>query len=273
MDGHARTSIVTPKRNCPKRAWKGIDMIRPLLATAAVAMVAMTPACAEGNKAPVTMERAELETIIHEYIVTHPEVIEEAIIALNARDRANAAKEAQEAISQNKDQLYSLDTDHFIGPADAPVTVVEFFDYRCGYCKRSMPFVQELPEKYDNKVRVVFKEYPIFGGISETAALAALAAGKQDKYYDMHVALMNLKSNDELTEKKIDELAKEVGVDVRKMRADMQSVALKKQLDDMQRLGHALNLSGTPGFYVGDTAIEGADEQGVRNAIKKELEG
>ena len=248
-------------------------MIRPLLATAAVAMVAMTPACAEGNKAPVTMERAELETIIHEYIVTHPEVIEEAIIALNARDRANAAKEAQEAISQNKDKLYSLDTDHFIGPADAPVTVVEFFDYRCGYCKRSMPFVQELPEKYDNKVRVVFKEYPIFGGISETAALAALAAGKQDKYYDMHVALMNLKSNDELTEKKIDELAKKVGVDVRKMRADMQSVALKKQLDDMQRLGHALNLSGTPGFYVGDTAIEGADEQGVRNAIKKELEG
>lgn len=248
-------------------------MIRPLLATTAVAMVAMTPACAEGNKAPVTMERAELETIIHEYIVTHPEVIEEAIIALNARDRANAAKEAQEAINQNKDQLYSLDTDHFIGPADAPVTVVEFFDYRCGYCKRSMPFVQELPEKYDNKVRVVFKEYPIFGGISETAALAALAAGKQDKYYDMHVALMNLKSNDELTEKKIDELAKEVGVDVRKMRADMQSVALKKQLDDMQRLGHALNLSGTPGFYVGDTAIEGADEQGVRNAIKKELEG
>jgi protein-disulfide isomerase len=236
-------------------------------------MVAMTPACAEGNKAPVTMERAELETIIHEYIVTHPEVIEEAIIALNARDRANAAKAAQEAISQNKDQLYNLDTDHFIGPADAPVTVVEFFDYRCGYCKRSMPFVQELPEKYDNKVRVVFKEYPIFGGISETAALAALAAGKQDKYYDMHVALMNLKSNDELTEKKIDELAEEVGVDVRKMRADMQSVVLKKQLDDMQRLGHALNLSGTPGFYVGDTAIEGADEQGVRNAIKKELEG
>nr|WP_321440221.1 DsbA family protein [uncultured Hyphomonas sp.] len=248
-------------------------MIRPLLATTAVAMVAMTPACAEGNKTPVSMDRAELETIIHEYIVTHPEVIEEAIIALNARDRANAAKEAQEAISQNKDQLYSLDTDHFIGPADAPVTVVEFFDYRCGYCKRSMPFVQELPEKYDNKVRVVFKEYPIFGGISETAALAALAAGKQDKYYDMHVALMNLKSNDELTEKKIDELAEKVGVDVRKMRADMQSVALKKQLDDMQRLGHALNLSGTPGFYVGDTAIEGADEQGVRNAIKKELEG
>jgi len=248
-------------------------MIRPLLATAAVALVAMTPACAESGKTPVSMDRAELESIIHEYIVTHPEVIEEAIIALNARDRAEAAAAAKEAISQNKDKLYSLDTDHFIGPADAEVTVVEFFDYRCGYCKRSLPFVQELPEEFDNKVRVVFKEYPIFGGISETAALAALAAGKQDKYYDMHAALMGLKSNDELTEAKIDEIAEDIGVDVRKMRADMQSVALKKQLDDMQRLGHALNLDGTPGFYIGDTAISGADEQGVKDAIKNALKG
>lgn len=248
-------------------------MIRPLLAAAAVATVAMTPACAESGKTPVSMDRAELETIIHEYIVTHPEVIEEAIIALNARDRADAAKAAKAAISQNKDQLYNLDTDHFIGPADAPVTVVEFFDYRCGYCKRSLSFVQALPEEFDNKVRVVFKEYPIFGGISETAALAALAAGKQDKYYDMHAALMQLKSNDALTEKKIDEIAEDIGVDVRKMRADMQSVALKKQLDDMQRLGHALNLDGTPGFYIGDTAIGGADEQGVKNAIRDALKG
>ena len=219
------------------------------------------------------MERAELETVIHEYIVTHPEVIEEAIIALNARDRAEAAKAAKDAISQNADELYDLDTDHFIGPADAPVTVVEFFDYRCGYCKRSMPFVQGLPEQYDNKVRVVFKEYPIFGGISETAALAALAAGKQGKYYEMHVALMGLKSNDELTEKKIDELGEEIGIDVRKMRADMKSVSLRKQLDDMQKLGHALNLTGTPGFYIGDTAIEGADQPGIEKAIKDALKG
>ena len=248
-------------------------MIRPLLATAAIAMAVLTPACAEGAKDPVNMERAELEEIIHDYIVTHPEVIEEAIVALNARDRAEAAKAAKEAISQNEDKLYSLDTDHFIGPANAAVTLVEFFDYRCGYCKRSMPFVQALPEEFDNKVRVVFKEYPIFGGISETAALAALAAGKQDKYYDMHVALMQLKSNDELTDAKLDEIGEEIGLDVDKMRADMKSGALKKQLDEMQRLGHALNLDGTPGFYIGDAAISGADEQGVKDAIKAALKG
>ncbi|KJS24461.1 MAG: hypothetical protein VR75_15240 [Hyphomonadaceae bacterium BRH_c29] len=248
-------------------------MIRPLLATAAFAMVAMTPACADGSKSPVTMERAELETIIHEYIVTHPEVIEEAIIALNARDKADAAAAARAVIAKNKDALYNLDTDHFIGPADAPVTVVEFFDYRCGYCKRSMDYVQGLPAQYDNKVRVVFKEYPIFGGISEDAALAALAAGNQGKYNEMHKALMGLKSNDELTDKKIDELATAAGIDVRKMRADMKSTALKKQLDEMQRLGHTLNLGGTPGFYIGDTAIEGADQNGIEKAIEAALKG
>jgi protein-disulfide isomerase len=247
-------------------------MIRPLLATGALAMVALTPACAE-SKSATTLDRKEIETIVHEYIVEHPEVIEEAIYALNARDRAEAAKAAKDAIAANHDELYNLDTDHFIGPADAPVTLVEFFDYRCGYCKRSMSFVQGLPEQYDNKVRVIFKEYPIFGGISEDAALAALAAGKQGKYYDMHVALMSLKSNDELTQVKIDELAEGLGVNVKKMRADMKSTALKKQLDDMQRLGHTLNLGGTPGFYIGETAIEGADQPGIEKAIKAALEG
>lgn len=247
-------------------------MIRPLLATCALAMVALTPACAE-SKSTTTLDRSEIEVIVHEYIVEHPEVIEEAIYALNARDRAEAAKAAKDAIAANHDELYNLDTDHFIGPADAPVTLVEFFDYRCGYCKRSMPFVQGLPEQYDNKVRVVFKEYPIFGGISEDAALAALAAGKQGKYYDMHVALMSLKSNDELTQDKIDEVAEGLGVNVKKMRADMNSTTLKKQLDDMQKLGHALNLGGTPGFYIGDTAIEGADQPGIEKAIKDALEG
>lgn len=248
-------------------------MIRPLLVTAALSLVALTPACADGSKQVTTLERSEIETIVHEYIVSHPEVIEEAIYALNARDRAEAAKAAKAAIAANHDKLYNLDTDHYIGPADAPVTLVEFFDYRCGYCKRSLSYVQGLPEQYDNKVRVVFKEYPIFGGISEDAALAALAAGKQGKYIDMHIALMSLKSNDELTDKKIDQLAETIGIDVRKMRADMKSTELRKQLDDMQTLGHALNLGGTPGFYIGDTHIEGADQQGIDDAIRAALAG
>ena len=249
-------------------------MTRPLLATGALVLVAMTPACADADASKTgNMSRAEIESIVHEYIVTHPEVIEEAIIALNARDRAEAAEAAKAAIDEHKDELYSLSTDHFIGPADAPVTLVEFFDYRCGFCKRSVSYVQDLPEQYDNKVRVVFKEYPIFGGISEDAALAALAAGNQGKYREMHIALMSLKTNDELTQKKIDELAEEIGVDVRKMRADMNSTALKKQLDDMQKLGHALNLGGTPGFYIGDTHIEGADQQGIEKAIEAALKG
>ena len=248
-------------------------MIRPLLVTAALAMVAMTPACADASKTTTSQERSDIEQIVHEYIVTHPEVIEEAIYALNARDRAQAAADAKAAITANYDALYNLSTDYSIGPADAPVTLVEFFDYRCGYCKRSVDYVQGLPEAYDNKVRVVFKEYPIFGGISEDAALAALAAGKQGKYREMHVALMKLKSNDDLTSKKIDALAEGIGIDVRKMRADMKSIAVQKQLDETQQLGHALDLFGTPGFYIGETHIEGANQQGVAEAIEAALEG
>ncbi len=255
-----------------ERLRKVVPMIRPLLLTAAFSALAMTPACADATKTASGMNEAELESFIHEYIVTHPEVIEEAIIALNARDKAEAAAAMKAAITANAAALYNTSTDHFIGPADAPVTIVEFFDYRCGYCKRSVDYVQGLPNKYNGKVRVVFKEYPIFGGISETAALAALAAGNQGKYNEMHIALMGLKSNDDLTEKKIDELAAQIGVNVKKMRADMKSVTLQKQLNDMQVLGHALDLGGTPGFYIGDEHVEGANLSRIEALISAELE-
>jgi protein-disulfide isomerase len=246
-------------------------MIRKLFTAAAMTAIALTPACAQG-KPTSQMTKAEIEVIVHEYIVEHPEVIEDALVALGEKQRAEAAASQQAAISSQKDKLYSLASDHSIGSADAKVTVVEFFDYRCGYCKRSVETVQGLPAQYDGKVRVVFKELPIFGGISETASLAALAAGKQDKYNKMHVALMELKSNDDLTDKRIDAIAESLGIDVNKMRADMKSMEIQKQLSDMKDLGRKLEVGGTPGFFVGGTHIEGADMAKLDAAIKAELE-
>ena len=131
--------------------------------------------------------------------------------------------------------------------------------------------MRALPEEYDGEVRVVFKELPIFGGISETAALAALAAGKQGKYLEMHVALMNLKSNDDLTEASIDALAAEEGINVAKMRADMKSTAVQQQLADMMVLGQNLAVAGTPGFFIADQYIEGANIPLIESAIEDAL--
>lgn len=237
------------------------------LALVAVA-VSLLPACAQpGAKS----DKAEIEKIVREYILENPEIIEEALVALHEKEKAAQAELVRKAIAANKDALYAHAGDYSIGPADASVTIVEFFDYRCGYCKRSVDWVQKLPAKYDGEVRVVFKELPIFGGISETAALAALAAGKQGKYWEFHSALMKIENNADLTEAKIDETAAALGLNVAKLRADMKGQAVQKQLADMKSLGAALSVTGTPAFFIGDTHIEGANIPVIEKAIEDAL--
>ncbi|MBY9068534.1 DsbA family protein [Hyphomonas sp. WL0036] len=243
--------------------------LSPLLALAVSGLV-LLPACAQGGSKP---DKAEIEKIVEEYILANPEIIERALVALTEKERQAQADATKAAIADSKDALYNHAGDYSIGPADAPITVVEFFDYRCGYCKRSAAWTTKLPETYDGQVRVVFKEYPIFGGISETAALAALSAGRQGKYLELHMAFMNLKSNDELTEEKIDELALKLGLDVQRLRSDMKSDAVKQQLAEMQALGRKLNVGGTPGYFIGDQAVEGANFPKIEEAIRADLEG
>lgn len=243
-------------------------MIRQTFLAAAMTGLLLAPACAE---APSSTERAEIESIVKDYLIENPEVIEEALIALQAKREIEAAQQAKAAISEQAENLYANATSPFIGAEDAEITVVEFFDYRCGYCKRSTDWIREMPAKYDGKVRVVYKELPIFGGISETAALAALAAHKQDKYVEMHVGLMNIKNNNDLTDKAIDTVATEAGINVKKMRADMESMEIQKQLADMKSLGRTLGVDGTPAFFVDNTRIVGADQNGLYKAIEKQL--
>jgi protein-disulfide isomerase len=243
---------------------------KPLLAIAATSIALMLPACADSG---ASASKSEIEKIVRDYIMENPEIIEEALIALDQKQKVAQAAAAQAAIKANADKLYSHAGDYSIGPADAKITLVEFFDYRCGYCKRSLDWVRALPEEYDGEVRVVFKELPIFGGISETAALAALAAGKQGKYIEMHSGLMRIKSNDDLTEANIDAVAKAAGINVAKMRADMKSVAVQQQLADAKALGQALAVSGTPGFFIGEQHIEGANIPMLESAIEDALKG
>ncbi|MEO1189060.1 MAG: thioredoxin domain-containing protein, partial [Pseudomonadota bacterium] len=201
-------------------------MTRTLSMALAATAIALTPACAQ--ESVNTADKEAIEKIVYDYIMENPEVIEDALIALSEKRAAEEAALAMAAIADNQDALINNAADYSIGPADAPVTVVEFFDYRCGFCKRSAQWATELPEKYDNQVRVVFKEFPILSTESEKAALAAIAAGKQDKYIEMHMALMELDNGSGFGPEQIDAAAESIGVDVAMMRADMKSIEVQK---------------------------------------------
>lgn len=234
-----------------------------------IAALMLTPACAQDQVDPTNREA--IEEIVRSYIIENPEIIEEALIELSNRERLAELERARENIASNQDALFNNAADYSIGPADAPVTIVEFFDYRCGFCKRSAEWAVGLPEQFDNQVRVVFKEYPILSPESEKAALAAVAAGKQGKYVEMHMALMALDNGSGFGPEQIDEVAESVGVDVTKMRADMQSIEVQTAVADAKALARTIGISGTPNFIIGDNVIPGADEARIEDLIEAAL--
>lgn len=244
-------------------------MNRPLSYLAAATALAFTPACAQD--AAISSDREAVEEIIYSYLMENPEVLEEALIALQVKRQNAESERARAAIAERLSDLIDNPGDNFIGPAEAPVTVVEFFDYRCGYCKQSASWTSGLPEKYDNKVRVVFKELPILSAESEKAALAAVAAGKQDKYIEMHMGLMELDNGSGFTAAQIDAVAERVGVDVAKMRADMSSIAVQTTVSESKSLARSLGIDGTPNFIVGTDLVGGADVAQVEALIEAQL--
>lgn len=244
-------------------------MTRILTMGLAASAIALTPACAQDGVD--TASKEAIEKVVYDYIMENPEIIEEALYAL--QDKREAARTAQiaEKVADKREALVSNPDDYFVGPADAPVTVVEFFDYRCGFCKRSASWAVGLSEKYDNKVRVVFKEYPILSAESEKAALAALAAGKQGKYVEMHMALMELDNGSGFGPEQIDAAAESIGVDVAKMRADMKSVEVQTAVANSKSLAREIGLDGTPNFIIGTNVVPGADIASVERYIEEAL--
>ncbi|MEQ8559359.1 MAG: thioredoxin domain-containing protein [Henriciella sp.] len=233
------------------------------------ALVFAASACAQGDVD--TTDKDAIEQIVHDYIIENPEVIEEALIKLSQQADERDAATKREAIRSNMDAIYNSEFDYGIGPEDAPVTVVEFFDYRCSYCKRSMDWALALPEAHDGKVRVVFKELPILSPESEKAALAALAAGQQGKYAEMHRELMSMDNATGFDPEDIDAAAERAGVDVAQMREAMDSVQLKKVVADNKSLARKLGVDGTPAFFIGESMVPGANQEMVSRLIEDEL--
>jgi len=208
---------------------------------AAPAVMAAETMSAEQKKA--------IEKIVHDYLVSNPEVLIEASQALQQKQQQNMREQAQSAIRENAKSLFSGNSTT-VGNPKGNVTVVEFFDYQCIHCKKMAPVMSELLSN-DKNLRVIYMEFPIFGKSSETASRAALAAAMQGKYKPLHNAL--LKQDKKLTKESVMEIAKSVGLDMKQLQKDMDSDKVNKILQDNRKLAEEMRLMGTPAFVVAST--------------------
>jgi protein-disulfide isomerase len=194
----------------------------------------------------------------------------EALQLLQERQRAAEAEGLKRTIAERSDEILNDADAPVSGNPAGDVTLVEFFDYNCPYCRRVAPTVAEL-EQADPDLRIVYKEFPILGAGSEFAARAALASSRQGKYVPFHNALMQAAG--QVTEASVLEIAGAVGLDIEQLRADMQDPAVQAAIARNLRLGNVLGVNGTPSFVIGDRVVPGAADfrtlQGVIESTRR----
>ena len=193
--------------------------------------------------------------IIAGYLKAHPEVIIEALQAYQKKQDEAKAEAARQSIVAARDQLLNDTTNPVGGNPKGDVTIVEFFDYRCPYCKAVDADLQKAISA-DGNVRVIYKEFPILGPESLVASQAALAAASQGKYQAFHDKLLSYKGK--LDDATIYSIAGDAGLDVKKLKADMDKPEIKDQISRNYHLADKLNIQGTPAFIIGDVMLPGA---------------
>lgn len=204
-----------------------------------------------------SMPKDEFERRVRAYLLEKPEVLREAIEKLREREASARNSKLQAVIKSRADELYNDPTSPVGGNLKGDVTLVEFFDYNCPYCRRVAP-VMDKAEAADGKLRIVYKEFPILGQNSMFAALAALAADRQGKYLPFHKALMAAKGG--ATPSSVMAIAEKIGLDLDRLKADMKDPIIKAAIERNIALAQALRINGTPGFVVGNEIIRGAIE-------------
>ncbi len=226
------------------------------LFAAALALLAAQSYAAPANNAAASVspaEKAKIEAVVHDYILNKPEVIVEALQSMQRKQYEQAeqtVKKTQQTAASFSKALFNAANDPVAGNANGKITVVEFFDYQCPHCVDMAPFIAEII-KNNSDVRILFKEFPIRGPMSEIAARAALAANLQGKYYEFSHNLLT--ANKPLTLDVILSVAKQSGLDVDKLKKDMDGEAVTKQLAQNMKLAQDLKLFGTPAFFIGKT--------------------
>jgi protein-disulfide isomerase len=197
-------------------------------------------------------QRQAFEVIIRDYLIKHPEVIKEAMEELERRQAVEAQAATKQKIRERAEEIYHSSGDLVLGNPKGKVTVVEFFDYNCAYCKRAIPEVEKLIQT-DKDVKVVIKEFPILGPGSVFAAKAALASRGQGKYNEFHQALTRFEGVKDETS--VMQVAEQVGLDLEKLKADMESKAVSDVIGRNYSLAESLSINGTPSFVI-DEALE-----------------
>jgi len=220
-----------------------------------LAVAALTPARAADQSLPG--DRQALDQAIHDYLMNHPEVIVESLRAAEKKMQDAQDAEARVAIGDKQGELLRDPSSPVGGNPDGDVTIVEFFDYHCPYCKQVEPALETLM-KEDPKIRVVYKEFPILGADSVTASQAALAALKQgpQKYTRFHAAMMSVKGS--IGESVVMQVAKDAGLDLARLKTDMKTPEIEAAIKRNYDLADALKIRGTPAFIVGDALAPGA---------------
>ena len=200
-------------------------------------------------------QKQEMHKIIREYLITNPDVLREAFEALEQQQQIAQQEESRSRIKEHAEMLFRSERGYVYGNAEGNVTLVEFFDYNCGYCKRSLSDVMTLMDT-DGNLKLVLKEFPILGPGSVYAARAAIASKKQGKYWEFHLALMQ--SQGAVDENLVIQIAGEVGLDIDKLKADMDDPEVSATINESMELANAIGINGTPAFIIDDTLIPGA---------------
>lgn len=230
--------------------------LRPILASLALCTSLIAPAFAQQGLTPD--QRKAVEALVREVLVKNPEIIQEALAELDKRNAQGQAEAQAQALLTDKATLYDSPRHAVVGNPQGDVTLIEFFDYNCGYCKRSLEDLRALVGA-DPKLKVILKDFPILGPDSVEASRVAVAAKNQlkgDKYWDFHHRLMSQKGR--VNGEKAIEAAKESGADVARLRKDMEAPETRAAIEETVALGDRLNLTGTPAFVLANEVVFGA---------------
>ncbi len=242
-----------------RRALAGIRRAGPALAGLGLALSLIAGPAQAQAQAPLTPEqRKAVVDLVRETLLKNPELIQEALIELERRNQVAQAEAQRNAVAAEKASLTDPATSIIAANPQGDVTLIEFMDYNCGFCKRALDDVRTLA-KDDPKLRVVIKDFPILGPDSVEASRVAIAVKNQlqgQKYWDFHNKLMATKGR--INGAKALEIAKEAGADVERARKDMDAPATRAAIESTVALGDRLGLTGTPAFIIGDEVVFGA---------------